>query len=44
MTTKTQHEQDAVGEKDTSPTLPSGKEALTIALDVVRAYKKLILS
>ena len=40
----TQHEQEAVGEKYTSPALPSGKEALTIALDVVGAYKKLIAS
>lgn len=44
MTAKTQHEQEAVGQKDTSPALPSGKEALTIALDVVGAYKKLIAS
>lgn len=44
MTTKTQHEQEAVGEKDTSPALPSGEKALTIALEVVAAYKKLIAS
>ena len=44
MTPKTQHEQEAVGEKYTSPALPSGEKALTIALDVVGAYKKLIAS
>ena len=43
-TNRNQIEQDASGEKDASPPPTSEKEALSIAVEIIGTYKKLIAS
>ena len=43
-TNKNQIEQDAYGEKDASPPPTSEKETLSIAVEIIGTYKKLIAS